>query len=108
MGRGPTANDVIDLVRAHGGTRDRSSPTVARLYSEAETPPLIRPRTVSAPAAGSSRSRASVRKAISDEHGQHVMALPKRSPARRPVADHGPFARPTGGMWNYGYLTRAR
>ena len=32
-GRGPTADDVIDLVRAHGGTRDRAAAPAARARS---------------------------------------------------------------------------
>src|SRR5205814_10511492 len=79
-GRGPTANDVIDLVRAHGGTRDALlRQQLARLYSEAETLRLIRLRTLSARLRGLEPGpEASVRKAIADEHGQHVMTLAKK------------------------------
>jgi 3-oxochol-4-en-24-oyl-CoA dehydrogenase len=106
-GRGPTANDVIDLVRAHGGTRDPIlRQEVARLYSEAETLRLIRLRTLSAKLRGLEPGpEASVRKAIADEHGQHVMALAKTLAGTHGLlVDHGPYAEPDTGMWNYGYL----
>ena len=46
-----------------------------------------------------------MRKAISDEHGQHVMAMAKTlAGAHGMLADHGPYAEADGGMWNYGYL----
>ena len=48
---------------------------------------------------------ASVRKAIADEHGQHVMALAKTLAGTHGLlVDHGPYAEPDAGMWNYGYL----
>ena len=106
-GRGPTANDVIDLVRAHGGTRDPLlRQQIARLYSEAETLRLIRLRTLSAKLRGLEPGpEASVRKAIADEHGQHVMALAKTLAGTHGLlVDHGPYAEPDAGMWNYGYL----
>jgi alkylation response protein AidB-like acyl-CoA dehydrogenase len=106
-GRGPTANDVIDLVRAHGGTRDPIlRQQLARLYSEAETLRLIRLRTLSAKLRGLEPGpEASVRKAIADEHGQHVMALAKTLAGTHGLlVDHGPYAEPDTGMWNYGYL----
>jgi alkylation response protein AidB-like acyl-CoA dehydrogenase len=59
-GMGPTAADLVDLVRRTGGCAD----------------PLLRLRTVSAAVAGADPGpEASVRKALADEHGQHVMAL---------------------------------
>src|SRR4029453_12314602 len=78
-GRGPTATDVVNLVREHGGTDDPLlRQRIARLYSEAETLRLIRLRTLSAKLRGLEPGpEASVRKAIADEHGQHVMALAK-------------------------------
>jgi alkylation response protein AidB-like acyl-CoA dehydrogenase len=106
-GRGPTANDVVDLVRAHGGTRDPLlRQQIARLYSEAETLRLIRLRTLSARLRGLEPGpEASVRKAIADEHGQHVMALAKQLAGTHGLlADHGPFAEIDGGVWHYGYL----
>jgi alkylation response protein AidB-like acyl-CoA dehydrogenase len=106
-GRGPTANDVIDLVRAHGGTRDRKlRQQLARLYSEAEVLRLIRLRTLSAKLRGLEPGpEASVRKAMSDEHGQHVMTMAKAlGGAHGMLADRGPYGDVDGGVWNYGYL----
>ncbi len=106
-GRGPTANDVLDLVRAHGGTPDlRLRQQLARLYTESEVLRVIRLRTLSAKLRGLEPGpEASVRKAMSDEHGQHVMALAKAlGGAHGMLADHGPFAEIDGGVWNYGYL----
>ena len=106
-GRGPTAGDVIDAVRAHGGTRDlRLRQQLARLYAEAEVLRLIRLRTLSARLRGLEPGpEASVRKAMSDEHGQHVMAMAKTlAGAHGMLADRGPFGEVDGGVWNYGYL----
>ena len=106
-GRGPTAGDVIETVRAHGGTTDlRLRQQLARLYSESEVLRLIRLRTLSARLRGLEPGpEASVRKAMSDEHGQHVMALAKSlAGAHGMLADRGPYGENDGGMWNYGYL----
>ena len=67
---------------------------------------MIRLRTLSARLRGLEPGpEASVRKAISDEHGQHVMALAKTLAGTHGLlADHGPFAEVDGGIWNYGYL----
>ena len=46
-----------------------------------------------------------MRKAMSDEHGQHVMEMAKTlGGAHGMLADRGPFGELDGGMWNYGYL----
>jgi alkylation response protein AidB-like acyl-CoA dehydrogenase len=106
-GRGPTANDVVDLVRRNGGTRDPLlRQRVARLYSESEVLRLIRLRTVSARVRGLEPGpEASVRKALADEHGQHVMALAKDlAGAYALCADRGPFGEPDTDGWHYGYL----
>ncbi|MBM3675739.1 MAG: acyl-CoA dehydrogenase [Actinobacteria bacterium] len=105
-GRGPTANDVLDLVRAHGGTDDLLlRQRLARLYTESEVLRLIRLRTVSAMVRGLEPGpEASVRKAISDEHGQHVMALAMELAGTHGLlADRGPYGEPDV-MWPYGYL----
>jgi alkylation response protein AidB-like acyl-CoA dehydrogenase len=106
-GRGPTANDVIDLVRAHGGTTDPLlRQQLAHLYTEAETLRLIRLRTLSAKLRGLEPGpEASVRKAISDEHGQRVMALAKTLAGTHGLlSDLGPYGDPDTRMWTYGYL----
>jgi alkylation response protein AidB-like acyl-CoA dehydrogenase len=106
-GRGPTAGDVVALVRARGGTRDaRLRQRIAQLYIEAEVLRLIRLRTVSARVRGLEPGpEASVRKAIADEHGQHVMELSKLlAGTHGMLADHGPYGEPDDRSWNYGYL----
>jgi len=106
-GRGPTANDVVQLVRDHGGTRDALlRQRLARLYVEAEVLRLIRLRTVSARVRGLEPGpEASVRKALSDEHGQHVMemAMELAGPFGM-CSDRGPYGEPDTVGWQYGYL----
>ncbi len=106
-GRGPTAMDVVDLVRAAGGVADPVvRQRVARLYIESEILRLIRLRTVSATVRGMEPGpEASVRKALADEHGQHVMELAiELAGTDGLLAETGPFGDAAGGMWSYGYL----
>ena len=88
-GQGPTAADLVDLVRRAGGVRD---PLVrqhlAAVWSEGEILRLIRLRTVSAVVAGREPgAEASVRKALADDHGQRVMAV-----AQEVAGAHGQLA----------------
>ncbi|MHB8220865.1 MAG: acyl-CoA dehydrogenase family protein [Acidimicrobiales bacterium] len=85
-GNGPTASDLVDQVRTAGG-----APTpvlrqhLARVWVEGEILRVLRLRTVSALLAGRAPGpEASVRKALADAHGQHVLAV------ARDLA--GPFA----------------
>jgi 3-oxochol-4-en-24-oyl-CoA dehydrogenase len=106
-GRGPTAQHVIDLVRDHGGTRDPVlRQRLAALYCEAEVLRLIRLRTLSAKLRGLEPGpEASVRKALSDEHGQHVMEAAKElGGSYGMLDDRGPYGEPDAHGWNYGYL----
>jgi len=106
-GRGPTAGDVLQLVRDRGGTRDPLlRQRLARLYVESEVLRLIRLRTVSARLRGLEPGpEASVRKAISDEHGQHVMETALALAGTHALcADRGPFGEADGGAWQYGYM----
>jgi alkylation response protein AidB-like acyl-CoA dehydrogenase len=106
-GRGPTANDVVQLVRDHGGTRDPLlRQRIARLYAEAEVLRLIRLRTVSARVRGLEPGpEASVRKALADEHGQHVMSMAMELAGTHGLcADRGPYGEPDTSGWHYGYL----
>ncbi len=108
-GRGPTAGDVIDLVRANGGTTD---PVVrqhlAALHIESEVLRLIRLRTLSARLRGLEPGpEASVRKALADEHGQHVMAMAMDlAGSDAMLASAGPYG-DRSGMWSYGFLYSA-
>lgn len=105
-GMGPTAGDLLDVIRARGPLAD---PTVrqraAALHIEAELLRLIRMRTVTAAIKGEPPGpEASIRKVLADEHGQHIMALAKDLAGTHGMLDDvGPF----GGdaeMWNHGYL----
>jgi alkylation response protein AidB-like acyl-CoA dehydrogenase len=105
-GHGPTADDVIELVRAHGGTDDpRLRQHLAALHIEAEVLRLIRLRTLSARVRGLEPGpEASVRKALADEHGQHVMSLAlELAGTDALLADRGPFGSDTR-LWADGYL----
>ncbi len=97
-GMGPTAADLVDLVRRSGepvGPLMRQR--LARVWAEGEILRLLRLRTVSAAVAGQEPGpEASVRKALADEHGQHVMALANDLAGARgmlqgatPVVRHG-------------------
>jgi alkylation response protein AidB-like acyl-CoA dehydrogenase len=105
-GRGPTAADLIALVRAGGGCTDAVlRQRLAKLFIESETLRLIRLRTVAAAVAGRTPGpEASLRKALADAHGQHVMELAKDlTGVAGTLATGGP-----GGsadpVWSYGYL----
>ena len=78
-GLGPTAADLLDLVRAHGGVDDvHLRHRLAALYEHDEILRLIRLRTVSAAIKGEAPGpEASVRKVLADEHGQDIMVLAK-------------------------------
>ena len=105
-GQGPTAHDVLDLVRAHGGTRDPLlRQRLAALFVEAEVLRLIRLRTLSARVRGLEPGpEASVRKALADEHGQHVMATAlDLAGTHALLRDRGPYGAETP-LWADGYL----
>jgi alkylation response protein AidB-like acyl-CoA dehydrogenase len=76
-GMGPTADDLVDAVRRAGGAphpdlRDR----LVDVWMEGQILRVLRLRMVSAVLAGRAPgAEASVRKAIADEHGQHVMGV---------------------------------
>ena len=106
-GRGPTANDVLQLVRDHGGTDDALlRQRLARLYVEAEVLRLIRLRTVSARVRGLEPGpEASVRKALSDVHGQHVMETAMELAGTHGLrSDCGPYGEADSAGWQYGYM----
>jgi 3-oxochol-4-en-24-oyl-CoA dehydrogenase len=105
-GRGPTAYTLLDIVRAHGGMSDPGvRQKLAALYIESEVLRLIRLRTVSAMVRGLEPGpETSVRKALADEHGQHVMALAvDLAGTAGMLADRGPFG-DTDPTWVEGFL----
>jgi 3-oxochol-4-en-24-oyl-CoA dehydrogenase len=76
-GTGPSAQDLIDIVKANGGVQEpHLRDKLAKLYIEAETLRLMRLRTLTSRLAGREPgAEASVQKLYADEHGQHVMEL---------------------------------
>ena len=105
-GIGPTAHDLLDLVRANGTVTDPVlRQRLAALFIESEVLRLIRLRTVSAKVQGLEPGpEASVRKALADEHGQHVMATAvELAGSGGMLLDQGPFGADTP-MWAKGYL----
>ncbi len=91
-GQGPTMGDLVDLVRRAGGTSDRIlRQRLMRVWVEGEILRLIRLRTVSAALAGRAPGpEASVRKALADDHGQHVMEVAKDLSGAYGMTDSGP------------------
>ena len=105
-GMGPTAMDLLDAVRAGGGTTDPTlRQRLAALYIEHELLRLIRLRTVTARIKGEPPgAEASIRKVLADEHGQAIMGLAKDlAGASGMLNGTGPSEVP-GGMWHYGFL----
>jgi alkylation response protein AidB-like acyl-CoA dehydrogenase len=78
-GQGPTAADLVDLLKRAGGVKDRvMRQRVATVWAEGEVLRLIRLRTVGAVLQGREPGpEASIRKALADDHGQRVMGLAK-------------------------------
>ncbi|MCU1371102.1 MAG: putative acyl-CoA dehydrogenase [Ilumatobacteraceae bacterium] len=105
-GMGPNGADLLDLVRAAGGTTDPLlRQRLARLHTTEEILRLIRLRTVSALVRGSSPGpEASIRKVMADEHGQAIMELAKDlAGAGGMLSDTGPLGAPPD-VWSYGFL----
>ncbi len=78
-GVGPSAEDLLDLVRSSGGIDDPVlRERAAALYIEAELLRLNRFRSLSATLQGKTPgAEASIQKIMADDHGQHVLALAK-------------------------------
>jgi len=76
-GHGPTALDVIELVREMGGVKNLiMRQKIARIYTEHVLLEIIRMRTLTQRLRGAQPGpESSIRKIIADEHGQHVMSL---------------------------------
>ncbi len=105
-GRGPTAGTLLDVVREKGGVQDlRVRQKLAALFIESEVLRLIRLRTISAIVRGLEPGpETSVRKALADEHGQHVMGLAvELAGSAGMLRDCGRLG-DTDPMWAEGYL----
>ena len=105
-GAGPTAEDLLELVRRAGGVADPvMRQHLARLHIESQLLRLIRLRTVTARIKGQPPgAEASIRKILADEHGQRIMGLAKdlAGPGGM-LSDVGPFGGDAG-MWHHGFL----
>jgi alkylation response protein AidB-like acyl-CoA dehydrogenase len=123
-GMGPTAEDLLDEVRAAGGTADPvMRQELARLHIESELLRLIRLRTVTARIKGEPPgAEASIRKILADEHGQRIMGLAKDLAGAGGMltaggvgavggaggggtpGPAGAFTGSDSGMWHHGFL----
>ena len=106
-GRGPSAEDLLDVVRKRGGVADPLlRQRLARLWADATVLRLIRLRSLTSAVRGEPPGpEASVRKLLADEHGQAVMALAKDlTGAAGMLAEAGPLGGPDEFGWCYGFL----
>jgi alkylation response protein AidB-like acyl-CoA dehydrogenase len=105
-GMGPTAEDLLEVVRKAGGVDDPiARQRLARLHIEAKVLDLIRLRTVSARIRGEQPGpEASIRKVLADEHGQHIMRVARDlAGAGGMLATGGPLGT-AAEPWYYGFL----
>ncbi|HEY1828229.1 MAG TPA: acyl-CoA dehydrogenase family protein, partial [Acidimicrobiales bacterium] len=113
-GMGPTADDLVDLVKAAGGAPDSSlRDRLCSVWIESQILRVLRLRMVSAVLAGRQPgAEASVRKAIADAHGQHVMDVARDLAGpyatlenTGPVGGWGPSGAAQGDpTWSRGFL----
>jgi alkylation response protein AidB-like acyl-CoA dehydrogenase len=105
-GQGPSAKDLVDLVRSAGGVDDAVlRQRLAALHTEATVLDLIRLRTLTAAVQGRPPGpEASIRKVMADEHGQRIMRLARDlAGASGMVADGGPLGT-AAEPWYHGFL----
>ena len=105
-GQGPSADALLALVRARGGTTDPMlRERLVELHIESQILRLIRLRTVTAAIKGTAPGpEASIRKILADEHGQHILAAAKDlAGAGGMLTDVGPMGDAVG-LWHHGYL----
>jgi alkylation response protein AidB-like acyl-CoA dehydrogenase len=105
-GLGPTADDLLDLIREHGGVTDpHLRQRIAALRIHDEILRLIRLRTVTAAIHGEAPGpEASVRKVLADEHGQHIMDLAQDLCGAEALLTDGHPLGADPGIWHYGWL----
>jgi alkylation response protein AidB-like acyl-CoA dehydrogenase len=102
----PTADDIVELVRSRGGLADLvRRQEVAAVWSEWRVLEVLGARMAAAAVQGRPPGpEASVRKALSDRHGQRMLRLGRDlAGAHGVLADAGPFG-VTGGRWTFGFL----
>jgi alkylation response protein AidB-like acyl-CoA dehydrogenase len=108
-GRGPTANDLVELVRSQERTlTKRESDDLVRCWSHGEILRFLRMRlTANALAGRATGSDASLRKALADDHGQEVMALAQQlAESAGMLENRGPsgITGEEGRSWYWGFL----
>jgi alkylation response protein AidB-like acyl-CoA dehydrogenase len=108
-GRGPTASDLLELVRSQGRPlRKIDRDDLVKCWSHGEILRFLRMRlTANALAGKSSGSDASVRKALADDHGQEVMTLAQRLAGSAGLLEgRGPggIDGEEGRSWSWGFL----
>jgi alkylation response protein AidB-like acyl-CoA dehydrogenase len=108
-GRGPTAKDLVDLVRTSGVPHSAlERDDLVQCWAHGEILRLLRLRLVSLALAGRDQGpEASVRKALADDHGQEVMGLANRlAGAAGMLNGRGPGGvdGAEGASWTYGFL----
>ena len=108
-GRGPTAKDLVDLVRTSGVPHTAlERDELVRCWAHGEILRLLRLRLVSAALAGRDQGpEASVRKALADDHGQEVMTMAQRlAGSAGMLTNHGPggIDGDDGRSWYWGFL----
>ena len=108
-GRGPTAADLVELVRTSRIAHDAlERDELVRCWSHGEILRLLRLRLVAAAQAGREPGdEASVRKALADDHGQEVMNLANRLAGSAGMLEgRGPGGSDgaDGKAWAFGFL----
>jgi len=108
-GRGPTAADLVELVRTSRIAHDAlERDELVRCWSHGEILRLLRLRLVAAAQAGREPgAEASVRKAFADDHGQEVMNLANRLAGSAGMLEgRGPGGSDgaDGKAWAFGFL----
>jgi 3-oxochol-4-en-24-oyl-CoA dehydrogenase len=106
-GRGPTADDLVALARTGAPTALQRDQLV-RVWSEGKILSLLRGRLVAAALQGKTPgAESSVRKALADDHGQHLMGLAKElSGTAGMLTASGPFGYEGAAStnWHHGFL----
>lgn len=108
-GRGPTAEDLVDLVRAQANSLSKiERDDLVKCWSHGEILRFLRLRlNANAVAGRSTGSDASLRKALADDHGQEVMTLAQRlAGSAGMLAGRGPggIDGEDGRSWYWGFL----